>query len=54
MPYQQGLYYYQLARSQGVPVECYVYPESNHGLAESVDTSYDVLAKSMLFLETHL
>ena len=54
VPYQAGLAYHNQACSLGTEIKTYIYPESNHSLADSVNTEFDIYVKSILFLEENL
>jgi acylaminoacyl-peptidase len=51
VPYRQGLYFDGITKAAGTPITTYVYESSNHSLADSVETSMDIVIKSILFLE---
>ena len=50
VPYRQGLLFDAITRKSGTPIQTYVYEKSNHSLADSVETTLDVIMKSMMFL----
>lgn len=49
VPYEAGKIYASLSRAKGVKTEVYIYPESDHRLADSVETSVDVIVKTLSF-----
>jgi acylaminoacyl-peptidase len=51
VPYRQGLFFDAITKSAGTPITTYVYENSNHSLADSVETGMDILIKSIMFLE---
>ena len=51
VPYRQGLLYDAMTRKLGTKIKTYVYENSAHSLADSVETSLDVIIKSIMFLE---
>ena len=51
VPYRQGLFFDAITRESGIPISTYVYENSGHSLADSVETMFDVTMKSILFLE---
>lgn len=51
VPYRQGLLFDAMTRKVGTPIQTYVYENAGHSLADSVDTSIDVVLKTILFLE---
>lgn len=51
VPYRQGLLFDAITKKHGTKIKTYVYENAAHSLADSVDTSIDVVLKSMLFLE---
>ena len=50
VPYRQGLFFDAITNEVGTPIKTYVYENSAHGLADSVETSMDIIIKSILFL----
>ena len=50
VPYRQGLLFDAITRKHGNEIATYVYENSGHSLADSVETTIDVIVKSMLFL----
>lgn len=54
VPYRQGLLFDAITKRQGTQITTYVYENSSHSLADSVDTVIDVIIKSLLFLEGEL
>lgn len=50
VPYKQGLLFDAMTRKVGTPIKTYVYENSAHSLADSVDTTLDVAIKSLMFL----
>jgi acylaminoacyl-peptidase len=50
VPYRQGLYFDAITKATGTPITTYVYENSGHSLADSVETSIDIAIKSILFL----
>lgn len=40
-----------MTRKAGTPIQTFVYENAAHSLADSVETSMDVIVKSMMFLE---
>lgn len=51
VPYRQGLYFDAITKDVGTPITTYVYENSNHNLADSVETSMDIIVKTLMFLE---
>ena len=51
VPYRQGLLFDAMTRKAGVPSQTFVYENAGHSLADSVETTVDVILKSMQFLE---
>lgn len=51
VPYRQGLLFDAMTRKAGTPIQTFVYENAAHSLADSVETSMDVIVKSMMFLE---
>lgn len=51
VPYEAGKIYSAMSKAKGTPVQLYIYPESDHRLADSVETSVDVVMKSLVFME---
>ena len=51
VPYKQGLFFDAITKAAATPITTYVYENSNHGLADSVETSMDIVVKSIVFLE---
>ena len=51
VPYRQGLLFDAMTKKAGTPITTYVYENSGHSLADSVETSMDIIIKSLLFLE---
>ena len=51
VPYRQGLLFDAMTKKAGTPIQTFVYENAAHSLADSVETSVDVIMKSMLFLE---
>lgn len=54
VPYHGSLAFRNKALLEGGDVEVFVYPESDHALAETVKVQYDVGMKILLFLEKFL
>ena len=54
VPYRQGLFFDAITKTNGTPITTYVYENSGHGLADSVETSIDIVVKSLLFLQGEL
>ena len=54
VPYRQGLLFDAMTKRNGTEISTYVYENSGHSLADSVETTIDVIVKSMLFLEGEL
>ena len=50
-PARQGLLYDAMTKKHGTHIDTYVYESSNHSLADSVDTSLDIIVKTIMFLE---
>ena len=50
VPYRQGLLFDAITKKTGTPIQTYVYENSAHSLADSVETIIDVAIKSVLFL----
>ena len=51
VPYRQGLFFDAITKEIGTPITTYVYENSNHSLADSVETSIDIIVKTVAFLE---
>lgn len=51
VPYRQGLLFDAITKDIGTPITTYVYENSNHSLADSTETSLDIIVKSVMFLE---
>ena len=51
VPYRQGLLFDAMTKKAGTPIQTFVYENAAHSLADSVETSVDVIMNSMLFLE---
>ena len=51
VPYRQGLFFDAITKENGTPISTYVYENSSHSLADSVETSIDLIVKSLFFLE---
>ena len=51
VPYRQGLLFDAITKQHGTPIETYVYENSGHALADSVETNIDIIIKTILFLE---
>jgi hypothetical protein len=51
VPYRQGLFFDAITKDVGTPITTYVYENSSHSLSDSVETSIDIVVKSLLFLE---
>jgi dipeptidyl aminopeptidase/acylaminoacyl peptidase len=51
VPYRQGLFFDAITKEVGTPITTYVYENSNHSLADSVETSIDIIVKTVAFLE---
>lgn len=51
VPHRQGLLFDAITKLQGTEITTFVYENSSHSLADSVETTIDVIVKSMLFLE---
>ena len=51
VPYRQGLLFDAITKEHGTPIETYVYENSGHVLADSVETNIDIITKTILFLE---
>ena len=51
VPYRQGLLFDAITKKVGTPIKTYVYENSAHSLGDSVDTTIDVVIKSLMFLE---
>ena len=51
VPYRQGLLFDAITKEHGTPIETYVYENSGHALADSVETNIDIITKTILFLE---
>jgi hypothetical protein len=51
VPYEAGKLYAALVKGEGVGCEVYIYPESDHRLADSVETGVDVVVKSVVWME---
>lgn len=51
VPYRQGLLFDAMTRKVGTPIQTFVYENAAHSLADSVDTTIDVIVKSIQFLE---
>ena len=51
VPYKQGLLFDAITKKNGTPIKTYVYENSAHSLGDSVDTTLDVVIKSLMFLE---
>lgn len=50
VPFRQGLLFDAITKEVGTPITTYVYENSNHSLADSVETTIDLVIKSLLFL----
>ena len=50
VPYRQGLLFDAITKDVGTPIATYVYEESAHSLADSVETSLDIVVKTVCFL----
>ena len=50
VPYRQGLLFDAMTKKAGTSIQTFVYENAAHSLADSVDTSVDVVIKSMQFL----
>ena len=50
-PYRQGLLFDGITKEYGTPITTYVYENSNHSLDDSVDTTMDIILKTIQFLE---
>lgn len=50
--WRQGLFYDAITKNAGTPIFTYVYENSGHSLADSVETTLDIIVKTLLFLET--
>ena len=50
VPYRQGLLFDAITKDVGTPITTYVYEESAHALADSVETSLDIVVKTVCFL----
>ena len=53
VPWRQGLFFDAITKESGVSIQTYVYENSGHSLADSVETSMDITVKTLLFLEQH-
>jgi len=51
VPYKQGLLFDAITKDIGTPITTYVYENSAHSLADSVETSLDIIVKTIMFLE---
>lgn len=51
VPYRQGLLFDAMTKKVGTPIQTFVYENAGHSLADSVDTSIDIVVKTLLFLE---
>ena len=51
VPYRQGLLFDAMTKKAGTPIQTFVYENAAHSLSDSVETSVDVVMKSMLFLQ---
>lgn len=51
VPYRQGLLFDAITKEHGTPIKTYVYQNSGHSLADSVETNIDIIIKTILFLE---
>ena len=49
-PHRQGILFDIMTKKMGTPIHIYVYEKSNHGLADNVETSMDIVVKILLFL----
>lgn len=49
--WRQGLFFDAITKNAGIPITTYVYENSGHSLADSVETTIDIIVKSILFLE---
>ena len=49
--YRQGLLFDAITKKLGTKMKTYVYENSGHSFTDSVETSVDVVIKSMMFLE---
>ena len=52
VPWRQGLFLDAITKSHGTDITTYVYENSGHSLADSVETSMDIIVKMLLFLES--
>lgn len=50
VPYRQGLLFEAMTKRNGTEISTFVYENSAHSLADSVETTIDVIVKSLLFL----
>jgi dipeptidyl aminopeptidase/acylaminoacyl peptidase len=51
VPHDAAKIYSALSKAKGTPMQLYMFPESDHRLVDSVETSVDIVVKTMLFLE---
>jgi acylaminoacyl-peptidase len=51
VPYRQGLLFDAITKQQGTAITTYVYENSAHSLSDSVETSIDIIIKSIAFME---
>lgn len=50
VPYKQGLLFDAITKKAGTQITTFVYENSAHALADSVETSIDITVKSLAFL----
>jgi dipeptidyl aminopeptidase/acylaminoacyl peptidase len=51
VPFRQGLLFDAMTKESGTAIKTYVYENSSHSLADSVETSMDLVVKTLFFLE---
>ncbi|EGR29765.1 prolyl oligopeptidase family protein, putative [Ichthyophthirius multifiliis] len=54
VPYQQSIAFHSQCLQNGCDFKTYVYPEADHSLDDCLNTVFDVLMKSILFIEGQL
>ena len=54
VPPQQSIEFFRNLKKEGVPIECNIYAEEGHSLANTLENTFDNVLRCLMFLESNL